>query len=155
MKPIYLLCALVLFSLHAQAPVPAPKKNDADPAIRRINERTAAYINAGQIAEFVDLYFAPDAVWLGRERAAIRGREAIGAFFKAGFSAAPINISIEVEKIEQSGDLAYEIGHEVITVTDKDGAKKQHRGKYVAVWKRQPNGDWRCVVDVPSSEPGE
>ncbi len=150
-----LLAGLIFLVASGVLAARAPQKNDADSAIRRINERTAAYINAGQVSEFIDLYFAPDAVWLGHNREAIRGREAIGAFFKEGFAAAPVNISIEVEKIEQSGDLAYELGREVITVTDKDGAKKQHHGKYVAVWRRQPNGDWRCVVDAPSSEPGE
>lgn len=153
--PTRLLAGSILLAVSAALAARPPQKEDADAAIRRINERAAAYINAGQIAEFVKLYFAPDAVWLGHDRAALRAREAIGTFFKEAFSASPVKSSIEVEKIEQSGDLAYEIGHEIITVTDKHGVKKQHPGKYVAVWKRPSDGNWRCVVDAPSSEPGD
>lgn len=132
---------------------PGAPKNDADAAIRKINQWTAEHFTAKDADPMIDGYFAPEAVWLPDGQEAVIGREAIRAKFRELLTAMPEGkFTIEVVKIEQAGDMAYEIGRETFAYTDKDGAKKESHGKYLAVWKRQANGEWRCLADAPSSE---
>jgi ketosteroid isomerase-like protein len=58
-------------------------------------------------------------------------------------------IRIEVAK---SGDLAYEVGTGTISTTDPKGNIATWLGKYVFVWRKQPNGNWRVAVDMSNSD---
>jgi ketosteroid isomerase-like protein len=39
-----------------------------------------------------------------------------------------------------------------MTVPQKDGSQRQDKGKYLTVWKRQANGEWKIVADTWSSD---
>ena len=59
-------------------------------------------------------------------------------------------------EVARSGDLGYTIGTYVARGPGADGDGEVVRyGKYCSVWKRQPDGKWKWVVDVgtPSPEP--
>jgi ketosteroid isomerase-like protein len=45
--------------------------------------------------------------------------------------------------IAASGDLGYTIGRWEFT-----GAEGSARGSYVTIWRRQPDGSWKVVVDI-------
>jgi steroid delta-isomerase-like uncharacterized protein len=49
-----------------------------------------------------------------------------------------------IEEIEIYGDTAYEMGSEEGTLLGGGG----WRGRYVAIWKRQPDGTWLCYRDM-------
>lgn len=51
-----------------------------------------------------------------------------------------------------SEDLGYTIGEYVATGRGPSGAAVQSFGKYITVWKKQPNDGWKFVVDGASSE---
>jgi ketosteroid isomerase-like protein len=45
-------------------------------------------------------------------------------------------------------------------MSDPSGKPINDRGKYLAVWKKQPDGTWKCVMDIwnsdlPASAPAE
>ncbi len=61
------------------------------------------------------------------------------------------DLTLETTHVEQSGHLTYELAGYSLAISQEDGSKKQERGKYVAVWQRQPSGEWRSVVDSFSS----
>ena len=46
-----------------------------------------------------------------------------------------------------SGDLGFTIGDYLLTARGPSGAAVQRVGKYLTVWKRQKNGDWKFVID--------
>lgn len=52
-----------------------------------------------------------------------------------------------------SGDLGFSIGESVVTSRGPSGAAVQGFGKYLTVWRKRPNGDWKFVVDGGSSRP--
>ena len=52
-----------------------------------------------------------------------------------------------------SGDLGFSIGESVATSLGPSGAAVQRFGKYLTVWRKQQNGDWKFVVDGGSSRP--
>ena len=47
--------------------------------------------------------------------------------------------------MEERGDWAYEVG--AFTATAPDGAVF-NAGKYIVIWQRQPNGDWKTHRDI-------
>ena len=52
-----------------------------------------------------------------------------------------------------SRDLGFSIGESVVTSRGPSGAAVQRFGKYLTVWRRQPNGEWKFVVDGGSPRP--
>src|SRR5207237_1587977 len=53
----------------------------------------------------------------------------------------------------ESGDLGWTIGEYVFTGRGVNGSVVQRFGKYLTIWKKQPNGDWRFVVDGGNQSP--
>ena len=60
-----------------------------------------------------------------------------------GLSFGPTKISIA-----KAGDMAYEIGTYDLKLNDAQGNPTTTLGKYVVVWKKQPNHDWKAVADI-------
>lgn len=52
-----------------------------------------------------------------------------------------------------SGDLAYTIGHATTEVPQADGSVARSYSKYITVWRRQPNGEWKYETDGGNSRP--
>ncbi len=51
-------------------------------------------------------------------------------------------------EVARSGDIAYETGTYALTSTDKKGKATTSKGKYVVVWKKQPDGKWKAAADI-------
>jgi ketosteroid isomerase-like protein len=55
-------------------------------------------------------------------------------------------------EVARSGDLAYAIGTYTLTMKDSQGKPIADRGKFMEVWKRQPDGKWKAVADTYNSD---
>lgn len=55
--------------------------------------------------------------------------------------------------VAASGDLGFTIGESVATSRGPSGAATQRFGKYFTVWRKEPTGGWKFVVDGGSSRP--
>lgn len=53
-----------------------------------------------------------------------------------------------------SGDLAFTVGRAVSTSKGPDGKAQTNHVKYLSVWRRQPDGQWRYVADSGNGNPG-
>jgi ketosteroid isomerase-like protein len=74
----------------------------------------------------------------------VRGRAAIRAFVGNVFSTTRIDrIDVTTEELDVYGDTGYERGTYSEAYTVQGQGAKQERGRYVLVWKRQPDGAWR------------
>jgi ketosteroid isomerase-like protein len=56
-------------------------------------------------------------------------------------------------RVAESGELGYTVGDYRISRIDSTGqaAETLDRGKYVTIWRRQPDGTWKVVADIGSS----
>jgi ketosteroid isomerase-like protein len=54
--------------------------------------------------------------------------------------------------VSQAGDLAYTFGTNEFTAPDSTGTLATTKGRYITVWRKEPDGRWRCVMDY--SNPG-
>jgi ketosteroid isomerase-like protein len=63
-------------------------------------------------------------------------------------------LSWQASKVEASrgGDLAYSVGTYELTMNDPKGKPVTDRGKYMTVWKKQPDGQWKVVTDMYNSD---
>ena len=76
--------------------------------------------------------------------------EQLGTRFPAGasFEWAP-----DEAVISAGGDLGYTIGHATVTMPDQDGTPRTSRQRYITVWRKQPDGSWKFILDGGIPQP--
>jgi ketosteroid isomerase-like protein len=52
-----------------------------------------------------------------------------------------------------SGDLGYTYGTYEFRSKDKAGKRRVEYGKYTSIWKKQPDGSWKVVLDMGNATP--
>jgi len=55
--------------------------------------------------------------------------------------------------VSASGDLGYTWGNFEFRSKLKDGSETVEHGKYMSIWKRQPDDTWKVAVDMGNSGP--
>ncbi len=55
--------------------------------------------------------------------------------------------------VAKSGDLGYTWGRYTFTGTNEAGETVVSHGKYMSVWKKQPDGTWKVVLDGGNDNP--
>jgi ketosteroid isomerase-like protein len=95
-------------------------------------------------------FVADDASMLPFDVPIATGEEAIRAVFSA-LSSAPgfaLSWSATGAVVSRAGDLGYTIGTFELTVNDAEGNPVTTVGKYVTVWRKQADGQWKVVADI-------
>ena len=95
-------------------------------------------------------YYAEDASMFPPNAPVVTGSEARRKMWTTLFSPAELVFSNAATKVEvaRSGDLAYEIGTFEESFKDDKGTPVKLVGKYVVVWKKQPGGQWKAIIDI-------
>ena len=100
-------------------------------------------------------YWAEDAVMMAPGQPPLRGKQAIRKFIEA--SAAIPGFSVKWEPLEahvsSSGDMAYLIERNLFTFRDSTGKQVTEANKVVTVWRKQPDGSWKNVIDMWNADP--
>jgi uncharacterized protein (TIGR02246 family) len=140
----------------AQAPAPEPPDTRAadEAAIRAAIKEWVAASRSKDAEKFLSVY-AADAVVMMEDAPDLRGMDALRGGI-GGMMQDP-NFALAFEAVEvvvaRSGDLAYETGTYTMTMSDPQQKPATEIGHYVVVWRKQPDGAWKVVVDVPVSDP--
>ncbi len=121
-------------------------------AIRTADSALMAAVNAGNVDAVVGLY-ASDAVLLPPSAPALRGRNAIRAFWGGLLKAYTLKFEVGSDTVEGRGDLAYNVGHYRFTAVPKERASPgmADEGKFVEILKKQPDGSWKYAVNMHNS----
>jgi uncharacterized protein (TIGR02246 family) len=131
--------------------LPAKKiRDDVEAMIRATGEDWAKHWNARDLEKLVAAY-AEDAVYLPPHHPAVHGRGAIREYLKIPLSHGVTNLRFDVTYIKYAGELAYDVGRYTMTVPH-DGGSRNDEGKYLTVWRREPDGEWKIVADTWSSD---
>jgi uncharacterized protein (TIGR02246 family) len=98
-------------------------------------------------------YYSDDAVLLPPNAPVANTKDAIRAIW-AELTAPGVAISWQASKVEvaKSGDLAYSIGSYTLAMQDPQGKLISDKGKFMEVWKKQPDGKWKTVADTYNSD---
>jgi len=120
-----------------------------------IRERTAArvrHIREQDMDAMVDDFYADDALFMPPNHLEVRGREDLLEYWRARPDEGLLELELEPTHVESSGDLAYEVGRYTSILRPRHGALLQDYGKYLVVYRRQEDGDWKAVADTFNSD---
>jgi len=123
----------------------------SEAAVRRITQEWVLACNTKHLDDLLDLYVA-DALVLRSNYPPVRGAAAVREFFFGALDAGLGEVEVEPLRVEVVGDLAYEAGRCKALVPGATGKRREERGKYLWVFARQSNGEWKLAADCWSSD---
>jgi ketosteroid isomerase-like protein len=129
---------------------PAPDTRAADEAAIRAASAEWAKVAAAKDLEKTLSYYTDDASMFPPNAPVVTGPEARRKMWTALLAPAELVFSNAATKVEvaRSGDIAYETGTFSESFKDHEGQPVKAEGKYVVVWKKQPTGQWKALVDI-------
>lgn len=120
----------------------------ADPAVLVAADRAFATAVADGGAEAWASWFARDGAMIQAGVGEIRGRNAIrGAVAYLDRPGVALRWEPERADIAASGDLGWTTGPWRLR-QDGPAGPVSARGRYVSIWRRQPDGSWKVVMDL-------
>lgn len=165
------LCSIVVAGLlawgglgtgWAQLPMPGdqPSPNPlTDPSVNPgkvllfdLDKRFAKDVLTRGGAAFAD-WFAEDSVALNNGQGPIIGKVAIAK--SANWSPKDYQLTWTTTDAQMgpSGDMGYTWGHFEGHSKDSAGNPITTTGRYITVWRKQPDGNWKVVLDAGANEP--
>ena len=147
---IVLFNTLIVMGLYGcvAPPQPAPDREALTEELRQVESDFAKRVADKGIREAFTFYAAEEAAIIRNERL-IAGRDSISASYAAA-EGSNISLTWAPEKIDvaASGDLGYTYGKYTFIRRDSAGREQaRSTGYYRTIWKRQPDGSWRYVLD--------
>jgi uncharacterized protein (TIGR02246 family) len=134
-----------------RSPLGASGLSRAEAAVRKLTQDWAQSCNTKQLEDLVELYLA-DATVLRPNVPAVRGTAAIREFFFGVLDSGFGELELETMRVEIFGDLAYEAGKCKSLIPVAMGKRREERGKYLLVLKRQAANEWKIAADSWSSD---
>lgn len=136
-----------------QQTAPADTREEDERVIRKLEAEAVEAAAAKDLDRFVSLY-ADDASCFVANTPIITGKDAIREYWKAIFALPGFKLDLEVLKVEasRSSDLAYTHGQYTLTSNDDMGNPRTDKGKYVVVYRKQPDGQWKVIIDIGNSD---
>ena len=100
-------------------------------------------------------WMADDGVVLGNGSAPAKGREAIDKIMNWTAKQYQLTWTPTDALMGPSGDMGYTWGHFEGHSVDVNGFPVVTTGRYMTIWRKQPNGEWKVVLDAGSNEPAD
>ncbi len=147
---ITLLFLIVLLASCTQA----PDTREAD--AKAIKEAESAWVKtaAAKDADAFVAYYTDDASVLMPNAPIFTGKPAIKDSLKPMMSDPNFSLTFMPTRVEvsKSGDMAFTQGPYKMSFSDMQGNKFTDEGKYLTVWRKQPDGKWKAVEDTMNSD---
>ena len=148
-----LLTLATVVALAASGCAPQVDVEAEEAAIRAAEDEALKIAQAKDAERWASVY-ADDARVFPPNAPLVTGKEAIRKLFAELFASPGFEIDWEVTRVEVSraGDLGYVVGTHKVTVNDAEGNPVTDRGKWIAIWKKQADGTWKCIEDIWNSD---
>ena len=155
MKRFATLCAITAIALTMTACNQTPDTHDADVKAIQDNEAQWNQEYAAKDNDKIVAHYADDAILMVPGTPSSSGKEAIRAALKEMVADPALSLQFHATKVEvaKSGDVAYTQGTYTMTLTDpKTKQVINDHGSYVTTYRKQPDGTWKAVADIATSE---
>ena len=108
---------------------------------------------AGKDVEQTIAFYSDDAIVCAPNATSAATKEAIRNLWKDMFASAGFNITWQATRVQvgKSGEMAWVSGTYESTMNDASGKPIDDRGKYLEVWEKQTDGNWKCAADMWNS----
>ncbi len=100
-------------------------------------------------------WFAEDGVVLGNGAAPLIGRVAIERSATWDPKVYQLTWTPTDAHMSPSGDMGYTWGHFEGHSKDANGNAVKISGRYMTIWRKQPDGEWKVVLDGGANEPAD
>jgi ketosteroid isomerase-like protein len=156
MKKTLLLSLLVVFIGSASSVVSSEgcqdvqEKDRGETTLLRTDVEFAKASEAKGAAEAFSLFLAEDAIQLPADENPIFGREAIVKAMGSGYI---LKWEPRRAEVSNSGDLGWTWGTYELHVKDAQGKALVRFGKYINVWRKDKDGNWRVIADMGNTSP--
>jgi len=134
---------------------PTTDSNSERATLLQRDKDWSAAAHAGTDVERIVAYWADDARIYPPNMPIVEGKAAIRAFVTGSLGVPGFSISWEpLEAVVSSdGRYGYTTGTNSVTAPDARGKLATTPGRYVTVWRKEPDGSWRCVIDFWNGAP--
>ena len=124
----------------------------AEAEIRATDARWLAAARAHDLERTLS-FWSDDVILIRPGSAPLVGKDALRKYVKDSFAIPDFSISWAIDRvwIARSGDLAYATGTDEISLTTPDGKHVVEHNNAVGIWRRGPDGAWKCAVDIWNS----
>jgi uncharacterized protein (TIGR02246 family) len=126
---------------------PAQGQDAVRVAIEKRAAEFSAAFNRGDVKAVAAMY-TEDAIALPPDADIVRGRTAIEKLWTDAMASGMKSITFTVLDVQSSGDLAVETGRAAIGLQPAGKPVTTQTGKYVVVWQRGADGQWRLLRDI-------
>jgi uncharacterized protein (TIGR02246 family) len=144
--------ALVLIASGCGQQAPKDTRAADESAIRALDAQWSKAAAAKDVDATVS-YYSDDASLLSPNSPIASDKQSIRAAWTS-LLGPDTSLAWQVNKVDvaRSGDLAYVVGVYQMTMKDLQGKPATDRGKFVEVWKKQTDGNWKTVADIFNSD---
>jgi ketosteroid isomerase-like protein len=146
-KYLCVACGLVLLGCNSS------HQAADEAAVRQADDNWSKAAQSGKVDDWVAFY-SDDAIILPPNEKKADNKQDIRKEISALLGTPGLSLHWAPAKVEvaQSGDLAYTQGTYELTVNDPHGKPLTDRGKTLEIWKKQADGNWKCIADMWSSD---
>lgn len=148
--------ALLAVHLTACASSSPPRGFDVEAeksALMKIDTQFSKMAQERGLAEAFVAYSAPDATMMPMNENAVTGHREVRKQFEGMPAETTLVWKPFRADVAKSGDLGYTLGTYEFHAMGPGGQPVTRYGKYCSVWKKQPHGSWKWVVDIGNSSP--
>ncbi|MBT4034896.1 MAG: nuclear transport factor 2 family protein [Candidatus Marinimicrobia bacterium] len=104
-------------------------------------------------AEAFNHFLTEDAMGMSHNQHPVVGREQIYQEMKVGQEDYELAWDPQRAEVAGSADMGWTWGKYVLSFNDEDGVEQKRYGKYLNIWTRQEDGQWKVAVDMGNSSP--
>ena len=148
-----LAVAVCLFALPLAACDSGPDRKQDEQKLMETSRAWSREAQAGNVDAML-AYWSDDAIVIQPGQEVTRGREPLRAMIERMNKLPGFAISWEPleARISDGGDLGYLIERTTVTMNGPEGKPVTQQYRAVTIWRKQPDGSWKNVVDI--SNPG-
>jgi uncharacterized protein (TIGR02246 family) len=122
---------------------------DVESTIRGLTQDYSTAFNTGNYEQVAEL-FAADGLFMTPLRQAAQGPKSIERVLREHGEMGYQDLRLETMRVDNSGDMAIEIGRYTVAVQQENGTAVADRGSFLHAWRRL--GVWRMVAACWSSD---
>jgi ketosteroid isomerase-like protein len=117
----------------------------------------AALSSKGQEIDRILSFWTDDARVLAPGLPTFTGKAALREYVEGALAIPGFHITWTTSEANLSPDgrLAYLLSRNAVTMAGPDGQPVTTNGRALTVWRREPDGIWRCAVDIWNAEGAE
>ena len=117
----------------------------------------ASLAQKGAATDQIVSYWSDDAVVLAPGQPPVKGKEELRKMVEDSKNIPGFSISWKSSDVKFSpdGKMAYMYGENMMTMNDSTGKKIMMPGRAYTIWRKEADGNWKCVVDIWNNPPAQ